>query len=86
MWLLYKEVNIFLMVCMMFFRLMMFRKVFCWLVKEVFGKFLVVVDECMVKDMLVVELVIRCWYCLVMVMVRFIGKGVLIIYWWICVL
>lgn len=32
----------------MFFFLIIFKYVFCWLVNEVYGKFLVVVFECIV--------------------------------------
>lgn len=58
-WLLNSEVKICLIVIIIVLMFWIFRKVFCCLVKEVFGIFLVVVEECMVND--VCGLLVSCW-------------------------
>lgn len=86
-WLLYSEVNIFLILCMMLLVLVMLRKVFCWLVKEVLGRFLVVVEECMVMVMLLLLfLLYSCLQVLWMFWFSCGCSGVLIIQLWIFLL
>lgn len=61
----------------------MFRKVFCWFVKDVLGIFLVVVDECIVNDVFLFVLFCNVINVVLIFFFSFFWKGVLMIYWWI---